>query len=96
MTPKIVELALNKYSHIFFGDKPYHAVFYDAMVRNRVQFMKISLNPMINSLNYASNIPELYESILTNWIQLLHQEVVLFTHSQQFSILREANNQLIS
>lgn len=56
----MIDLTLNKYSHIFFGDKPIHHLFYNAMVRNRVQFMKISLNPMVNSLNYASNIPELY------------------------------------
>jgi hypothetical protein len=58
--------------------------------------MKISLNPMINSLNYASNIPELYESILTSWIGLIQQEVSLFSFSKQYSIMRAANDQLMA
>jgi hypothetical protein len=51
---------------------------------------------MINSLNYASNIPELYESILTSWIGLIQQEVSLFSFSKQYSIMRAANDQLMA
>jgi hypothetical protein len=96
MTPKMVDLSLNKYSHIFFKEGKPEPTFYEAMVRNRIQHMKISLNPMINSLNYASNIPELYESILTTWVQLLGKEVLMLTHSQQFGILQATNQQLLS
>ena len=57
MTPTMVELSLNKYSYMFFKDGRGEGPFYEAMIKSRTQHMKINLNPLINSLNYASNIP---------------------------------------
>lgn len=71
-------------------------MFLQAIVGNRIQSMKISLNPMINNLNYATNIPELYESILTTWLRLIQQERTLFAHSQQLSLLKTISRQLIA
>jgi hypothetical protein len=56
--------------------------------------MKVSLNPMINNLNYASNIPELYESVLGSWTRLLQQERALFAASQQPQLLASINREL--
>lgn len=58
MTPKMVSLILNNYYPIFFKEaeiskNPMNA----AITTNRLQHMKICLNPMINNLNYATNIP---------------------------------------
>jgi hypothetical protein len=42
--------------------------FVGALVANRLQMYRLRLNPLINNLNYATNVIELYESILVNWI----------------------------
>jgi len=57
MTPKMVELSLNNYNHIFFNKSKDSQLFVQSIISNRLQNMKISLYPMINNLNYASNIP---------------------------------------
>jgi hypothetical protein len=55
---------------MFFKLDSIAQTFTNAIVLNRLQHLKINLNPMINNLNYATNIPELYESIITNWLSL--------------------------
>ena len=53
LTPRMVELILNQFYHIFAeADCPV----LPAVVALRLQTLKISLNPMINNLNYATNI----------------------------------------
>ena len=42
--------------------------FVGALVANRLQMYRLRLNPLINNLNYATNVIELYDSILVNWI----------------------------
>lgn len=69
LTPKMVKLILNEHYHIFFKEP--NSPMETAILHNRTQFMKISLNPMLNNLNYATNIPELYEAILTAWTHLI-------------------------
>ena len=58
--------------------------------------MKVSLNPMINNLNYASNIPELYESVLSTWARLLRQERALFSSCDQPALLQRVNRELVA
>lgn len=70
-------------------------MFWEAMVRNRIQHIKIHLNPMINNLSYASNIPELYQSILHSWADLLKKQVFLFANCKQYGIIQSANQQLL-
>ena len=53
----MVQLALNQYKHIFFKQNNINPTFQEALIRNRTQHLRICLNPMINNLNYASNIP---------------------------------------
>ncbi len=45
--------------------------FFESMIANRVQKYRLELNPMINNLNYASNVIELYDSILSSWVRII-------------------------
>ena len=52
---------MTQYHHVFLKQQaPYYQHVYAAITNNRAQYIKISLNPTINNLNYATNIPELY------------------------------------
>jgi hypothetical protein len=71
LTPKMIELILNQFNHLFTNDVD--SPILTAVVNSRLQNLKISLNPMINNLNYATNIPELYDSILQLWSNLIEK-----------------------
>ena len=72
LTPKMVRLILTEHCDAFFGaaDSPMHA----AMLQNRVNYFRISLNPTLNNLNYATNIPELYQAIMGTWHSLIAEQ----------------------
>jgi hypothetical protein len=40
--------------------------------------LKLGLKPLINNLNYANNVSELYEQIIEKWIGMLRVEVERF------------------
>lgn len=66
------------------------------VVAHRLQNLRISLNPMINNLNYAVNIPELFESIFSNWSELLSKELTLFSKCGRYDLVRTINSQLMT
>jgi hypothetical protein len=67
-----------------------------AVAAHRLQNLRISLNPMINNLNYATNVPELYESIFANWAALLSKEIALFRSCGRFDLVRTITVQLMA
>lgn len=66
------------------------------MVGQRLQGMRIGLTAMINSLNYASNIQDLFESIFATWTDLVSRELALFAHCNRPDLSKSINNQLLA
>jgi hypothetical protein len=67
-----------------------------AVVTQRLQGMRIGLTAMINSLNYASNTQDLFESIFATWSELLSRELTLFTRCNRLDLPKSINTQLLS
>ncbi len=66
------------------------------MVSNRVQKYRLSLNPLINNLNYANNVIDLYDSILDTWVRIIDEDLNLFCKSKEVHIVKTATKLLLS
>ena len=88
---------MTQYHHVFLKQQaPYYQHVYAAITNNRAQYIKISLNPTINNLNYATNIPELYQSILQSWVDLMKQELKLFEKCKRYDMVQAINESVFS
>lgn len=46
-------------------------VFISSLTSQKLNQFRVALNPLINNINYAQNIAELYEKIINQWISLI-------------------------
>lgn len=92
LTPRMVELVLGEFYALFEKEAEVMA----AVVAQRLQNLRIGLTAMINSLNYAANTPELFESIFASWTGLLSKELVLFARCNRVDLARSINAQLMA
>ncbi len=72
------------------------ARFVEAMVANRVQKYRLELNPIINNLNYANNVIDLYDSILVAWVRIIDEDLKLFSKSNETSIVKTATKIILN
>ncbi len=70
--------------------------FFEAMVSNRVQKYRLELNPIINNLNYANNVIDLYDSILVAWVRIIDEDLKLFSKSNETSIVKTATKIILN
>ena len=70
--------------------------FVEAMVNNRVQKYRLELNPIINNLNYANNVIDLYDSILVAWVRIIDEDLKLFSKSNETSIVKTATKIILN
>ncbi len=66
------------------------------MVSNRVQKYRLNLNPLINNLNYANNVIDLYDSILDTWVRIIDEDLNLFGKSKEVHIVKTATKLLLT
>lgn len=59
------------------------------MIGNRLQHLKISLNPMLNNLNYANNVSEMHELIFKKWIEIIKEDLYYFSRCDRKNIVKE-------
>jgi hypothetical protein len=70
----MINLILNKYTHPFLDKKlRIYNVFQAAFVNNRLQHYRLALNPILNNINYANNVSDLYESVIDNWLKIINE-----------------------
>ena len=58
------------------------ARFIEIMTNNRVQKYRLELNPIINNLNYANNVIDLYDIILVAWVRIIDEDLKMFSRSK--------------
>ena len=66
------------------------------MISNRLQKYRLELNPMINNLNYATNVIELYDCILTKWVKTIEEELLLFEISDRQDIVKISTKMMLN
>lgn len=92
LTPRMVELAVGEFYQLFSNG----GEVLPAVVAHRLQNLRVSLNPQVNSLNYVANTAELFESIFVCWSDLLSRELVFFQPCGRFDLVRSINSQLMA
>lgn len=104
LTPEMIVLILSQFYEPFLYDsslfvrtkKTARMRFNEVMTSNRVQKYRLQLNPLINNLNYANNVIELYDSILVTWVRIIDEDLCLFSKSQEVGIVKTATKIILS
>jgi len=66
------------------------------MINNRVQKYRLELNPLINNLNYANNVIDLYDSILETWVRIIDEDLKLFSKPGEVTIVKAATKTMLN
>lgn len=66
------------------------------MISNRLQKYRLEINPIINNLNYATNVIDLYDSILGTWVRIIDEDLKLFSISKETEIVKMATKMILS
>lgn len=66
------------------------------MISNRVQKYRLELNPLINNLNYANNVIDLYDSILEAWVRIIDEDLKLFSKAGEVTIVKAATKIMLN
>ena len=74
----LVHKIIKEHSKPFLRDEKVTATFTDSLKNNRINHFRVALNPLVNNINYANNVVEIYESIVDQWIEILDEEVKIF------------------
>ena len=56
----MIKKIVGPYSAPLLKDKNIGSIFVNNLKKNRLNYWRISLNPLINNINYTQNLSELY------------------------------------
>lgn len=104
LTPDMIRLILEEFYEPFLFDESLYInmkktpkqKFTEVMVSNRVQKYRLELNPLINNLNYANNVIDLYDSILETWVRIIDEDLKLFSKAGEVGIVKTATKIMLN